>query len=252
MRYLVVPAALVRNAKDLIKNINPEAYGHSVKLIGADEPNKPSDLLLQALRDDPSPLICTVGLRPRYIQALKNAGFAVDAHLATLPGARSALQAWLLPAREVNSTPTPSAAFAEAARSPNLIICKAALERLAVIASHRYGFIHAAVTALVDMAKLGGPVGGLYAFFKARGMERKLATTGGSTYVISVRKDGILIPDLSTSFQLHLKEGDNTSPEAAVRLYFGTFSYEKKFYIAVFYCGPHLDDDVRNVFVDVR
>lgn len=115
-----------------------------------------------------------------------------------------------------------------------LLIADGALEMSDKVAPHRHDFIRRAVTALVD-AVSEGLSGRFDAHCQARGLQH--AQSGGSTFTVSVQGGQTQHADIVC--QTHLKQGDRTTKEAAVRVYYTFIDDGGRRYAALLYVGPH-------------
>ena len=125
-----------------------------------------------------------------------------------------------------------------------LLIADGVLGLCDSVAPHRYEFMRVSVDALVEILQVGGSVGAMQEFFSARGLT--LAQSGGiSTTIRVIRAGSVLLKETSN---MHLKQGDSTTPQSAARIYFQPFSIDAEYYIAITYAGPHPD---RNASCDL-
>jgi len=127
-----------------------------------------------------------------------------------------------------------------AEKNPNFLIIKGALDTCDQVAEHRREFLKMAADALSKFIDKGGRVGRIDAFFGTMGLDH--AQTGGINTTLSVFKEGRRIYHKSSN--THLKQGDNTTPQAAARIYYHEFSLEERCYVAVLYAGPHPETDI--------
>lgn len=132
-----------------------------------------------------------------------------------------------------------------AARDARILIAKGALDSCDQVADHRIDFFKSAAEAFNTLLERNGHVGRLDAFFRERGIEH--AQSGGITTTLKVSKDGAVL--YSKSSNMHLKQGDATTPQSAARLYFHQLFIEDVCHIAILYAGPHPDSDISREFV---
>lgn len=127
-----------------------------------------------------------------------------------------------------------------AARDARILIAKGALDSCDQVADHRIDFFKSAAEAFNVLLEKNGHVGRLDAFFREKGIEH--AQSGGITTTLKVSKNGAVL--YSRSSNMHLKQGDATTPQSAARLYFHQFFIEEVCHIAILYAGPHPDSDI--------
>lgn len=125
-------------------------------------------------------------------------------------------------------------------RNPNIIIAKGALDTCDQVAEYRRVFFSAAADALIEMVGKNGKVGQIDAFFKNLGLIH--AQSGGISTTLTVFRDGKRVHQRTTN--THLKKGDNTTPQAAARIYYQEFLLDQQCYVAILYAGPHPDEDI--------
>lgn len=146
-----------------------------------------------------------------------------------------------LPATEEDETPCPSEYFRLVAEAnPQIIFATGVFATCDTVADHRYDFLRSAVDALVEFA-MDGAGGRIDAFFRARGLDH--AQTGGITTTLEVYAGAETIHNDSSN--MHLKQGDKTTPQGAARLYYQVFTHRELTYVVVLYAGPHPDRDIR-------
>ena len=129
----------------------------------------------------------------------------------------------------------PSIAFADAtAREPRLIVPESALIDADRIWEQRFLFVNRSAIALIDFAKDPRPSQGPSVFFKTHKVKYVAHDPGASFEVkYTIRRAGKLL--IKGSNNCHLKDGDFTAREDAVRIYF----MAAEGYVFVFHCGPH-------------
>lgn len=116
-----------------------------------------------------------------------------------------------------------------------IIVTQGALHACDQVAKHRIPFIENSALAFVEFIENNGAAGRIDAFFRERGIEH--AQTGGIETTLKVYRGGKCI--YNSTAHTHLKKGDKTKPQAAVRIYYHIFYVDKEQYIAVLYVGPH-------------
>jgi hypothetical protein len=145
----------------------------------------------------------------------------------------------LFPQQEIPPCPAPSAALhAAAERHPQLVIAEGVFDRCDEVDELRHEFVVKALDSLVHILENGA--GGRFdAFFNARGLIH--AQSGGSLVTVEVCRGDQLVK--SFKVQTHLKQGDNTSPQSAARIYYCKFYLGAVTYLGVLYVGPHPEGD---------
>ena len=121
-----------------------------------------------------------------------------------------------------------------------IIIPEGSISECDEVAEYRRTFFHAACDAFVEIAQSNGQVGPIDLYFKTLGIDH--AQSGGISATLELYKDGDCVIKKTTN--VHLKQGDKTTREAAARLYYTTFEFEQRYFLAVLYAGPHPDTDV--------
>lgn len=140
-----------------------------------------------------------------------------------------------------DSQELPSEYFALlAARHPKLLITKGALDNCDEVAEHRWDFLRNAADAFVKLVDQNGRVGRVDSFFASLGLDH--AQSGGITTTLAVLKDGKCV--YRDSGNTHLKQGDNTTPQAAARIYYQLFFVDGRCYVALLYAGPHPESNI--------
>lgn len=125
-------------------------------------------------------------------------------------------------------------------RTRRFIVPESALEDCDTVPQYRYGFLRKCASAFEAMVKANGPSGGLLQFFQSRHLP--LATTGGINTTLSLFIEGRRI--YHATGNNHLSQGQKTSPEAAVRVYFHQFLHDEDCYVVAMYAGPHPSTDI--------
>lgn len=110
------------------------------------------------------------------------------------------------------------------------------------VAPSRRPFLIAALDAIGEFLNSGTP-GRIDAFLRGKGLEH--AQTGGISTTLTVFAKGHQIHKETSS--MHLKKGDRTTAEHAVRLYYQLFRHNGCSYAAILYAGPHPDHDVDGI-----
>jgi hypothetical protein len=145
------------------------------------------------------------------------------------------LQQHLLPV----DTGLPPAEFIAklASTCPRLLIAEGALDDCNAVAAHRYVFLRAAVTALVDAVE-DDLSERFDEFCDKRGIHH--AQTGGSLYSVTFAGT----PKLAVvKCRTHLKRGDRTTREAAARVYYTFVDIDGVRHVALLHAGPHPSGD---------
>ncbi|WP_148650212.1 hypothetical protein [Lysobacter capsici] len=137
----------------------------------------------------------------------------------------------------------PSERFERSAnRHTNYLIMPGALAQCNAVDPSRFRFLYKSGDALEEFCRKRGAIGKtLFHFFEEKGLD--LATTGGITTVLRLMRQGRQLGAAQRS-QIHLKEGDATTPQAAARIYFQHLDENGQFRLALFYVGPHPDCDI--------
>lgn len=135
---------------------------------------------------------------------------------------------------------TPSQYILQAAQNcQNLVIVDGAIDLCDQIADHRHPFIFAAIDAFVVLIERLGEVGVLRHFFQERGLHH--AQTGGIGVELDIKLDGARIR--RETHHTHLKSGDGTTAQAAVRIYYQCLLRDGIYRVFILYVGPHPDTD---------
>lgn len=236
MRFLVVYQDFIKPCRDLLDRLGVEDV--EIICIFANESSLRPEILRQ-LSDHPnaSLAICQVGRKikqgiPGHINIdYETKKFRVDDQL---------LQEWLIRSR-VNfvSSPEhvyvkPSEIFQSAIQQTNrIILAEGALDQADRIEKHRWRFIERSANLLVRLSN--GEDLGAQRDWKSR-FNVAFAGNGKVSYKYRISHGGRTI---FAETEWHLKEGDNTSPESAARIYFDRIQLENALLIYVFYVGPH-------------
>lgn len=135
---------------------------------------------------------------------------------------------------------TPSQYIMQAVQGcPNLVIVGDAIDLCDQIANHRHPFIFSAIDAFVVLIERLGDVGVLRQFFQERGLNH--AQTGGIGVELDIKLNGVRIR--RETHHTHLKSGDGTTVQAAVRIYYQCLLREGIYRVFILYVGPHPDTD---------
>lgn len=158
------------------------------------------------------------------------------------------LRDWLVP-RPVNirAPSAPSAAFAQAATdAPNLILHPDALLRADELAVHRWAFAERGARLLARYAN-AEDLGPMRDWKAAHGVDFAVNGRVIFKYAAHCGKDV-----LRGKAEWHLKEGDNTTPEGAARIYFYRIDCNSTTQVVVFYVGPHPADGHQQISFECR
>ncbi len=118
---------------------------------------------------------------------------------------------------------------------PRFLVADGVMELCDSVAPHRYEFMRVCADAFVEILQEYGSVGVMQQFFSTRGLT--LAQSGGISTTIRVIRAGKVLHNETSN--MHLKQGDSTTPQSAARIYFQHFSIDSEYYIAISYAGPH-------------
>lgn len=148
------------------------------------------------------------------------------------------LREWLLPKDALERVlKRPTEVFGEAVqRSKLLVLHTSALAEADRAAEHRWDFVAAAAEILVRYAN-GEDLGSLRNWKAEYGVD--FAANGKVSYKFRITC-GTEVREGKTAW--HLKEGDATTREAAVRIYFVRAEFTTGARVVVFHVGPHPDD----------
>ena len=137
----------------------------------------------------------------------------------------------------------PSSRFERSARRfPDYIIMPGALDRCDEVHSSRFRFLLASAEGLEEFCRKRGEIGvTLASFFEKKGIE--VAQSGGITTVLRLIENGKQLGAAYKS-QMHLKQGDATTPQAAASIYFQHIDKDGHFKLILMYVGPHPDQDI--------
>lgn len=136
----------------------------------------------------------------------------------------------------------PSEYFRQTAEdNSRLLIARDALESCDAVPRYRWPFLTKAADAFALLLQKNGAADGrLEDFFKNQGVIH--AQSGGVNATLQVYKNGKLVHK-NTSYT-HLKQGDSTTSDAAVRVYYQHFSFQEELYVAILHAGPHPDRNI--------
>lgn len=231
MRYLFVLARQKADAESLIHDLG---LG-DVRVIGVEKSERevPSALLAEIVSDKTPIALC--GIERSYRRSFGELDFGFlckefrkkDLNLA----------AWLVPVPppppEGVRSPRQSFEQAAAAQS-NLVFAVGALDAADNLATHRWPFAHKAAQLLADQA-MGKAVGAPKDWRELHQVH--YARNGNVLYTYDLPgRQGKQKSDW------HLKDGDNTTAEAAARIYFDSQEVSGTRYVLIFYVGPHPPD----------
>lgn len=134
----------------------------------------------------------------------------------------------------------PSEYFLKAARRlRDYVIFDNALDRCDEVHVSRHGFLKQSSTLLEQFCRKKGRLDQtLASFFQVHNIE--LAQSGGMQTTIRLIKNGRQLGQALTS-NLHVKDGDGTTPQAAPRIYFQHLDKDEQFRLFLLYAGPHSD-----------
>lgn len=145
------------------------------------------------------------------------------------------LKAWLLPEHVVRELPgKPSAAFEAAAASSPLVIAPYALLDADLLPAHRWDFTTVSAKMLARYANGERDLGALRSWKALYGVD--FAANGQVSFQYTITWNG---EEVRHTSEWHLKEGDNTTPESAARIYFDRVAFKRGARVVVFRVGPH-------------
>jgi len=137
----------------------------------------------------------------------------------------------------------PSQSFHDLAqRESRFLVMKGSLDTCDSVPLFRHEFLYRCVDAFEDL--LQSPAGQRWdQFFDGRGL--KHAQSGGITTTLEMKMpDGEVIKQSS---QTHLKQGDNTTPASATRVYYQLVSTSDASYVALMYAGTYPSVDLKRL-----
>lgn len=139
-----------------------------------------------------------------------------------------------------NAEIPPSEYFLKAARRlKDYVIFDDALDRCDEVHVSRHGFLKQSSTLLEQFCRKKGRLNQtLSSLFQAHNIT--LAQSGGMQTTIRLVKNGRQLGQALTS-NLHVKDGDGTTPHAAPRIYFQHLDKDEQFRLFLLYVGPHSD-----------
>lgn len=148
------------------------------------------------------------------------------------------LREWLVPTEAARpSLKRPSAAFADALRaSSSLVLHHGALTEADDAAEHRWEFVRLSAEILVRYAN-GEVLGPMRNWKGEHGVD--FAANGRVAFKFRVACDGQVREGRT---EWHLKEGDATTRESAVRIYFTRVEFPSGQRVIVFRVGPHPEE----------
>jgi len=124
-----------------------------------------------------------------------------------------------------------------------------ALDRCDDVHHTRHRFLKTSAELLEKFCKKRGAINmGMAAYFEERGVD--FAMTGGvKTTIFLMKGDRQVHKQVSN---MHLKEGDGTTPIASPRIYFQHLDKHQQFRLYLLYVGPHPSKDVTELNRDVQ
>ncbi len=149
------------------------------------------------------------------------------------------LRDWLVPRAQVVAVVAgkPGDAFRNAAaRTPALILHPDALKSADSMAPHRWRFATQSV-GLLERVATGEKLKPLREWKSAYGVD--FAANGRVAFKYRVTAGS---ETFNRRTEWHLKEGDNTTREAAARIYFDQVEFKSGMRVFVFYVGPHPEE----------
>lgn len=138
--------------------------------------------------------------------------------------------------------PTPSEYFTSlSVANPRLLITSGSLDCCDRVAPQRRKFIIKCADAFVELLCSNGQIGTvLKGYFEVRSLDH--AQSGGiKTHLCLVRTGQNVY---SETRQTHIKQGDNTKPQAAARVYYHALLLDELGYVGLLYAGPHPSNDI--------
>lgn len=132
----------------------------------------------------------------------------------------------------------PSEYFRKSARRlKDYVIFHDALDRCDEVHASRHGFLRQSSSLLEQFCRNKGRLDQtLASLFLAHNIT--LAQSGGMQTTIRLVRNGRQLGQALTS-NLHVKEGDGTTPQAAARIYFQHLDKDAQFRLFLLYVGPH-------------
>lgn len=228
MRFLFI---LDRHSREVEAVINELGVSDvEIVPVGKTERSIPVPLLERVAQTQTGIGLCVIDRS--YRRSLGNLDFGLQCK--TFRAEDRNLRDWLLPPPPacVVATEAPSINFQRAAGAqPRLILADAALRSADEIAAHRWLFASKAAALLARYAG-GEDLGRMRDWAHLHGVS--FAANGPVEH--SFRLSNQHAP---TKTQWHLTEGNNTTPQAAARIYFGTGTVNGVEHTLIFYVGPH-------------
>lgn len=137
----------------------------------------------------------------------------------------------------------PSLLFKEIERrNKNFLITKGALDLCDEVDGLRFDFMFQCARVFEDLLKedLGKTI---EKFFGDFGLDH--AQTGGILTTLEIHHPDDRIEKFQSN--MHLKQGDHTTPAGAARVYYQRILIEKTIYVALMYAGPHPEKNIRRI-----
>lgn len=133
-----------------------------------------------------------------------------------------------------------------ARRNKHYIIFDGALDNCHEAPVYRHCFLNNTADLLEKFLKKRGVLGKtLEAFFKEKNID--FCKSGGIETTLTLQQCGRRVSGPHDS-KIHVKDGDRTTPQAAVRVYFQYLEYGQAFYLFLFHAGSHPDRNIRRDF----
>lgn len=124
------------------------------------------------------------------------------------------------------------------AKNPCVLFSPSVFECCDKVAPFRVKFMKQAVDALAELT-IQDPEERIDMFFRKKGIEH--AQTGGIKSYLDINYEN---NNIKSNSCMHLKRGDKTSAESAVRIYYQLAILPKKRLVIIIYAGPHPEDNV--------
>lgn len=148
------------------------------------------------------------------------------------------------------STASPAEKFRRSAQKySDYQILGDALDKCDDVHLTRHRFLKTSAELLEKFCRKRGAINmGLAAYFDERGVG--FATTGGVKTTIYLMRSNRVID--KTVSNMHLKDGDATTPIACPRIYFQHLDRDQQFRLYLIYVGPHPPKDLIQINRDVQ
>lgn len=136
----------------------------------------------------------------------------------------------------------PSEYFLRSARRlKDYVILGDALDRCDEVHESRHNFLKQSSALLEQFCRRKGQLKqSLESFFASKGIE--LAQSGGLETIVRLVRGRRQLQKLTSN--LHLKDGDATTPQAAPRIYFQHLDKDDQFRLFLLYVGPHSNHEI--------